>query len=55
MKKYALLYWSSKEQKLVKLKSPKYVTEEEFIKDDWEEKAFDLDKDDFIEEENEKI
>jgi len=50
IKKYALTCWNVKTQKMEKFppKNPKYVSEKEFIDDDWQEKAFDIDKNDFI-------
>lgn len=51
MKKYALQIWCTNitPARLITLIPKKYISKEEFIRDDWQEKAYDLDYDDYIE------
>jgi hypothetical protein len=56
MKKYAILYWDVKDEKMKKFNFGEfiYLTEQQFYDGEWDVKGFELDMDDFIEEDGTK-
>ena len=56
MKKYAVLYWDIKEKKMKKFNFGEsiYLTEQQFYDGEWDVKGFELDENDFIEEDGTK-